>query len=345
TVAKPASASPNPVTGTTANLSVLGADDGGESALTYTWSATSIPNGASTPTFSANGTNAAKNVTATFSTPGTYALQALIQDANGLSVTSSTSVVVALSTVTGTAGNDAIRLVRSGSNLNVYLNNTSTPAYTVPYSAESSISINGGGGNDTITVDFSGGASPVPPGGLSVDGGAGTDTLTFVGTDNGDTASINASSITFDCSSVAYTNIESINFNTGLGNDTLTQTAQPSAAVSFNGSSGADVLNVNAGTFTFPTDASATTASLTINVSGGSVVFGSAQYLTALNLSSTGSAVLSRSSTPMTPNVLNVTSLNFAGTGSLDLTDNELITTPVASIQGDITGGQLTSSS
>ena len=37
TVAQPAAANPNPVAGTTTNLSVLGADDGGESALTYTW--------------------------------------------------------------------------------------------------------------------------------------------------------------------------------------------------------------------------------------------------------------------------------------------------------------------
>ena len=39
TVAQPAAANPNPVTGTTTNLSVLGADDGGEANLTYTWSA------------------------------------------------------------------------------------------------------------------------------------------------------------------------------------------------------------------------------------------------------------------------------------------------------------------
>ena len=37
TVATPATANPSPVTGTTTNLSVLGADAGGEAALTYTW--------------------------------------------------------------------------------------------------------------------------------------------------------------------------------------------------------------------------------------------------------------------------------------------------------------------
>ena len=40
TVATPAAANPNPVTGTTTALSVLGADVEGESNLTYTWATT-----------------------------------------------------------------------------------------------------------------------------------------------------------------------------------------------------------------------------------------------------------------------------------------------------------------
>jgi subtilase family serine protease len=94
TVATPASASPNPVTGTTTNLSVLGADDGGESNLTYTWTVTSEPSGAASPTYSANGTNAAKNTTATFYAAGSYTFQVTITDSGGLSVTSSASVTV-----------------------------------------------------------------------------------------------------------------------------------------------------------------------------------------------------------------------------------------------------------
>src|SRR5207237_8870327 len=47
TVAVAAAGSPNPVTtGTTTNLSVLGADDGGESHLIYTWAVTAGPGGA-----------------------------------------------------------------------------------------------------------------------------------------------------------------------------------------------------------------------------------------------------------------------------------------------------------
>ena len=43
TVATAAAASPSPVTGLTTALSVLGADDAGESNLTYTWSTTGTP--------------------------------------------------------------------------------------------------------------------------------------------------------------------------------------------------------------------------------------------------------------------------------------------------------------
>src|SRR5690242_6004415 len=73
-------ASPNPITAATTNLSVLGDDASGESALTYTWSPLALPGGASPPTFSANGTNAAKNTIATFSQAGVYTINVAISD-------------------------------------------------------------------------------------------------------------------------------------------------------------------------------------------------------------------------------------------------------------------------
>ena len=50
--------------------------------------------GVPSPTFSVNGTNAAKNTTVTFGAAGTYHLTATIADAGGLSVTSNATVVV-----------------------------------------------------------------------------------------------------------------------------------------------------------------------------------------------------------------------------------------------------------
>jgi len=108
TVAQPTSATPDPVTGTTTNLSVLGADDGDEANLVYTWQVTAAPTGAS-PSFSGNGTNAAKNTVVTFDRAGGYTFQVTIADTGGLSATSSvnvtvnqvlTSIVVTPSTVT-----------------------------------------------------------------------------------------------------------------------------------------------------------------------------------------------------------------------------------------------------
>ena len=92
TVATAAAASPNPATGTTSNLSVLGADDGGEANLIYTWSVTGTP--PALVTFSANGTNAAKNTVATFTKAGSYGLQVTIRDQSSLTVTSSVNETV-----------------------------------------------------------------------------------------------------------------------------------------------------------------------------------------------------------------------------------------------------------
>jgi hypothetical protein len=94
TVATPAAATPSPAAGTSTALSVLGAYNGGESNLTYTWAATTLPSGAAAPVFSANGTNAAKNTTATFSQAGTYSFTVTITNPGGQTVTSGVSVTV-----------------------------------------------------------------------------------------------------------------------------------------------------------------------------------------------------------------------------------------------------------
>jgi len=110
TVATPATASQNPVTGTTVSLSVLGADDGGESLLKYTWSAVGAP--PAPVTFSANGTNAAKNVTATFAAGGTYTLRATISDGS-LTTTSDVTVTVS-QTLTSIAVSPATTTINIG---------------------------------------------------------------------------------------------------------------------------------------------------------------------------------------------------------------------------------------
>jgi len=93
-VVTPASVQPDPVTGTTATLAVTATDRGGEPHLTHTWTTTTVPTGASNPTFSINGSNAAKVTTVTFGQVGSYAFTVTITNQAGLSVTSEVGVVV-----------------------------------------------------------------------------------------------------------------------------------------------------------------------------------------------------------------------------------------------------------
>src|SRR5207244_383611 len=92
-----AAASPSNVTGTTAVLSALGDDDGGEASLTYTWQVVSAPSGVTgskAPTFSINGTNAAKTTTVTFFAPGSYTFCVGVTDAAGHTTPSHVDVTV-----------------------------------------------------------------------------------------------------------------------------------------------------------------------------------------------------------------------------------------------------------
>ena len=92
TVTTAASAAPSIVTsGTTTTLSVLGANDGGEESLVYTWVAVGTPPAA--VKFSGNGTNAGKTSTATFSKAGNYTFQCIIKDAGNLTVASNSVAV------------------------------------------------------------------------------------------------------------------------------------------------------------------------------------------------------------------------------------------------------------
>ena len=91
-IATPAAASTNPVSGNTTSLSVLGTDDGGEGKLIYRWTTSGTPPAA--VVFSTNGSNAAKNTTATFGKAGSYLLDVNVSDEDGQSVKSSIAVTV-----------------------------------------------------------------------------------------------------------------------------------------------------------------------------------------------------------------------------------------------------------
>src|SRR5262249_55668435 len=130
------------------------------------WAVTSKPNGAPNPVFSANGTNAAKNATASNLVSGTYIFVVTIQDAGGLLATSTVIVTpVAATTVNGTSSDDSMRIVRNGSFVDVYRNDPLNPVLHQDYATSPELILEGLQGNDSITVDYSGG-NPVPAAGL-----------------------------------------------------------------------------------------------------------------------------------------------------------------------------------
>jgi hypothetical protein len=91
TITSPASATPNPVTGTSTGVSVQASENGSASGLSYAWSVTAYPSGARLPTFANGG---AASTTATFYQAGNYAFQVSVTDTAGHSATSSVNVTV-----------------------------------------------------------------------------------------------------------------------------------------------------------------------------------------------------------------------------------------------------------
>jgi hypothetical protein len=175
-------------------------------------------------------------------------------------VSGTAAVTVSPSAINGTSGNDVIRLVRSGTNLLVYVNNAATPLYTLAYASLGALAVNTGAGTDVVNVDYSGGGTPVPAGGLTVTGGGGADTLIVTGTTGADAATVTGTAFTLNGSSTSYAGMTSLLFNGNGGADGLTQSAQPGGTLAFNGTtsggpSSADALAVTGGTYTFPAPA------------------------------------------------------------------------------------------
>ena len=219
TIVTAAAASSNPVAGTTTDLSVLGSDPvEGESTLTYTWAATLVPSGVALPSFSTNGTNAAKNETVTFSHAGTYRFQATIVNLAGLSSTSSVVVIVnqTASAVTvsptpagvnlgGTQQFSASAQDQFGVTLNVQPSFTwsiasgagkvsSTGLYTAPNGTAGTLAsiaattLSGSASGNTLAYVLSSAWSTLDIGGVAISGAAGDNgsgTFGLVGSGNG----------------------------------------------------------------------------------------------------------------------------------------------------------------
>jgi hypothetical protein len=150
-VAVAPSANPNPVTATTTSLNVLGADDGGEANLTYTWSTTGTP--PAPVNFSANGTNAAKTTTATFNRAGSYAFRVRITDTSGFSTTSNVTVTVQQTLNTVRVSPDTATIYTGGTQ---QFNATAYDQFNSPMVSQPAVtwSVTSGGGTVSSTGLF-----------------------------------------------------------------------------------------------------------------------------------------------------------------------------------------------
>ena len=161
TVVTPATASSATVVGSKVGLSVLGGDSHGESTLKYNWSLVTMPKGAKRPTFTANGSNSSKQISAKFFKAGTYVFRCTITNSLGLSSTSDVTVVVD-QTLTSLRLIPHIRIVHPGDHLNFKGATYDQFGHTMPTQPTITYSIQTGSGTiNPVTGHYVAGGSAV----------------------------------------------------------------------------------------------------------------------------------------------------------------------------------------
>ncbi len=309
-------ANPTLISGAAQTFTASGTDQFGKALTGFAYIATGGTINSSTGAFTAGSVGGSFTVTATSG-----------------SNSGSTQVSIVPTQYVDSSGNNAYAIDISAGNsslLQIFVNvpETGSPTYTIPLSQMPSLNFSSGTGNDSLTVDFTSG-DPVPTGGISFNGGSGTNSLTLTGPSGTNTASINSSQLTFDSSVIGYSNVSSIAISAGSGNDTLTQTAQPSASISFGGGTGSNVLNVNAGSYTVSTQS---IGGLTINdnstvlFAAGALGSGVNAYTVAqLNLGASAVARLSSSPSTNDRTVVVTSELSINASAQLDMVNNDMI--------------------
>jgi hypothetical protein len=93
------------------NLSIVAVGDGGPTNLTYSWAVLAAPPGAPAPIFSANGSNQASTIIASFGMAGSYTLSVTATDLGGLSTTRNLGVTVSpvLTSITVSPSTSALK--------------------------------------------------------------------------------------------------------------------------------------------------------------------------------------------------------------------------------------------
>jgi hypothetical protein len=244
-------------------------------------------------------------VTHSFSSFGTMNITVDLVDGTGtytnagsksVSVTQSQAV-----TLTGNPTNDNfyVKLDLDGHSVDVWANNANpgggTPDFV--FSNLSSLTIAANGGNDTFTLDETGGVINLS-GGITFNGGSASSQLTVVGTSGADTLSTTNTSMVFNGGQIYWLNLAAINYNDGNGNDTINV-----------GGTAPFAVNVGTGndTFNLATNATATinlnnaTGDVTINGNGSVIInIGSADP----NFSMNSTAITLPAAMASTPGVI-----------------------------------------
>ncbi len=225
-------------------------------------------------------------------------------------------------TFDGTPGADTFVVSRNGANVETRLNGNLIDSRA--FAGLNTITVNGLAGNDSLTVDYTGG-NPIPSGGLSYAGGTQTgtpgDSLSLL---NGSTTSVahnftneNDGTVVLTgalAGTISYTGLEPITDNLDAANRTFTFNDAGNETITLSDSGGADgmmTIDSNIGgesvTFTVPT------TSLTISATSGTD-----------SLTVTGSdAALAASVTATTSGSITVNGgglNNTAGTAAISLT-------------------------
>ena len=163
---------------------------------------------------------------------------------------------------------DDIRLLRNGDNVEVYIDGNFSRAF--PYAPLDTITINGSGDDEKLTIDYSGG-DPIPFGGITFNGGPGFDGMEIVGGSANDIthefASASSGHVNIDGSTINYTGLAPITDNMNAINRVFTFTGGSETITLMDGGGAGQsyidsTLSENV-TFNNPS------ASLTINANGG----------------------------------------------------------------------------
>jgi hypothetical protein len=162
-----ATATPSLVAGTSSALAVVASDyyDSAESStpLSYHWVVTSLPTGASTPSFAANSNSSASSTVANFYMAGNYVLGVTITDAGGLTTTSSVAITVSqtLTSVTLSSGTIAAGKTTQATALDQFGNAFATqPTWTATGGTINSTGLfTAGSSGGTFTITATNGTS------------------------------------------------------------------------------------------------------------------------------------------------------------------------------------------